>query len=145
MSASRSSLQQQQAYAPSINRPAQVVPQRTPPQPKATPKQQPRPSVRSVRSSHVKKGLPTAVYWFALAAMCFCVFQCIRTIAVESYSMIARVNNQPIIERYYQQTVNENKVLQDRIQNASTRQGIEAMARNYLNLTGDGEILVRLH
>lgn len=89
--------------------------------------------------------MPPVVYGFALVAMCFCVFQCVRTIVMESYSLAARVNNQPIIERYYEQTVQENKVLQQRIQNASTRQGIEAMARNYLNLTGDGEILVRLH
>jgi hypothetical protein len=139
VSASRSSLPQQQVYAAAgANRSTQTAHQ-------VAPKPKQRPVVKTVRSAQVKKGLPTMIYWFALAAMCFCIFQCVRTIAMESYSLLARINSQPIIERYYQQTVQENKVLQERIQNASTRQGIEAMARNYLNLTGEGEILVRLH
>lgn len=142
MSASRASLQQQQVYAQQVSRPVPVSPKATP---QEAPKYKSHPGVKAVRSSQAKKGMPPIVYWFALIAMSFCVFQCVRTIVMESYALIARVNNQPIIERYYEQTVHENKVLRDRIQNASTRQGIEAMARNYLSLTGEGEILVRLH
>ncbi|MEB3286730.1 MAG: hypothetical protein VKJ04_04445 [Vampirovibrionales bacterium] len=103
------------------------------------------PQTRVVKSSYVKKGMPAPIYWMALFALVFCVFQCVRTILVETYSMTARIKSQPIIERYYQEIRQENNILRNRIQNASTRRGIEAIARNSLSLTGDGEILVRLH
>lgn len=80
-----------------------------------------------------------------LLALLFGVAQCARTLIVESYKLSILSHNQPIVAQYLQKATRENQLLQTRIRHASSPEGLEALARNDLNLVGDSEILVRLH
>lgn len=102
---------------------------------------------RVVKSGYRKASarLPRVVYLAILAGLIFVGFQCVRTILVEAYKLSVFAHNQPIVAKYYQETLQENRILRDKIKSSSSPQGIESLARNYLNLTGENEILVRMH
>ncbi len=80
-----------------------------------------------------------------LLALLFGIAQCTRTLLVEAYKLSILSHNQPIVAEYLQKASHENQLLQNRIHHANSPEGLEALARNDLNLVGEDEILVRLH
>lgn len=80
-----------------------------------------------------------------MLAIVFGLFQTLRTAIAGAYKLSILVNQQSVVEKYYQETLQENRRLKDRITLYSAPAGIEELARNNLEMVGKDEILVRAH
>ena len=79
-----------------------------------------------------------------IVALLFGLFQCIRTLVGDSLSVSRLMRSKASVEYFYQQTLLENRRLNDKITRYSSPSGIEELARNYLNMANRDEIPVRL-
>ncbi|MGE0201673.1 MAG: hypothetical protein AB7P76_11980 [Candidatus Melainabacteria bacterium] len=80
-----------------------------------------------------------------MIALCFGILQAARTLVQSTYQITVLARMLPAVEHYYGNARLENKILKDKIHRASTTEGIESLARNYLNMTTDHEVLIRFH
>jgi cell division protein FtsB len=80
-----------------------------------------------------------------LLAILFGLFQALRTGIAGVYKVSVLSSQQAAVEKYYQETLQENRLLKDRISVYSAPAGIEELARNNLEMVGKDEILVRSH
>jgi cell division protein FtsB len=76
-------------------------------------------------------------------AILFGLCQAVWTTTVGVHKLSVLMNNQSVVQQYYQQSLKENRILQRRIAGYSSPHGVEDLARNTLGMVGDGEILVR--
>lgn len=80
-----------------------------------------------------------------ITALCFGILQATRTLVQSTYQLTILTRMLPSVDRYYSNAQLENRILKDKIHRATTTEGIESLARNYLNMTTDHEILIRFH
>ena len=79
-----------------------------------------------------------------LGAILFLMVQLVRSSISGLYQIAVLSQTQPVVEHYLQNTQNENRILKDQIKRYSSPNGLEELARNYLNLTGKNEILIQI-
>jgi cell division protein FtsB len=99
-----------------------------------------------VRKSQYKKRTTRAEYFLYMAvnaALVFGMFQCARALIGDSFNLSQLTNSQTSVQKFFNQTKQENRVLNDKIRIYSSASGIEELARNYLNMVGQNEIPVR--
>jgi cell division protein FtsB len=96
--------------------------------------------------SHQKKrtSRPERLLYIAvISALVFGLVQCTRTLIGDSLSVSRLVQSKASVEKFYQQTKQENRQLSTKIQLYSSASGIEELARNYLNMVGKDEVPIR--
>jgi cell division protein FtsB len=99
-----------------------------------------------VRKSQYKKQTSRAEYILYIlvnAALIFGVAQCVRALFFDGLHLSSLLNSQSKVQSFYQQTRQENQLLQNKIRVYSSPSGIEELARNYLNMVGQNELPVR--
>lgn len=79
-----------------------------------------------------------------MGAILFLMVQLVRSSISGLYQIAVLSQTQPVVEQYLQKTQNENRILKDQIKRYSSPNGLEELARNYLNLTGNNEILIQI-
>jgi len=100
---------------------------------------------RSLHSRNRKKLTRQDIVLYLLinAALLFGIGQCLRTLIIDSLDLSRLLNSHASVERFSQQTRQENRALGEKIRIYSSASGIEELARNYLNMVGQNELPVR--
>ncbi len=99
-----------------------------------------------IRKSQYKKKTTRAEYILFMAvnaALVFGMFQCARALVSDSFSLTRLTGTQVSVQKFFSQTKQENRILNDKIRIYSSTSGIEELARNYLNMVGENELPVR--
>jgi cell division protein FtsB len=78
-----------------------------------------------------------------IAALLFGIAQSLRTVISDTYNLSILLQSKAAVQNYYQATQQENRLLSHKVKIYSSPSGIEELARNYLNMVGKDELLVR--
>lgn len=100
---------------------------------------------RQVRSRFKKQLRPVSigVNLMIVGAVVCVLLQGIRAVTVGIYKMSVLAHSQAVVEQHYETSVEKNQALKEKIRRYSSKDGIEELARNYLQMVGQREILVR--
>ncbi len=98
--------------------------------------------------SRFRKHSPVMLYMLHVVVL-FCILfglaQAARALCFDAYRLSILMGNHTQIQGYYENTLAENQLLNEKITIYSSPAGIEELARNNLEKVGSNEILVRLH